>query len=173
MTTETLNDEAAVLLAKLQQAEAEQPEQPQEPEPKQTEPEVVQAGAGDDEPEPGPSRDELRQRAARMVLESGATVRDAAAKTGLSASAVQRAVSVARRTGIPEAPAETEDGDDAALPVNFDSWGAVLASYKALERRFHEVTRENKTLREQLGEAVIEIAGLRQELMGLRRAMGL
>jgi transposase-like protein len=118
------------------------------------------------------SRDDRRREAARMVLESGLTVRRAANETGLSPSAVHRAVEAARRsggisarTGTPGTPPD----DDAELPPNFKTWGAVLRSYEAAQRKLHELAQqnaairsENDELREQLGEAVHMLAELKR-----------
>jgi transposase-like protein len=178
-----VHDEARAILATLPRPEPEperyaadtEPEHEPEQEPEQPVQLADTADLFPEHDEPGaaePSREQLRQEAARMVLESGFSVRQAASETGLSPSAVQRAVRAAQRNGtdatIEDRVPEQHDGD-AELPPNFKSVAALIRSYDEAQRWGHrlaqqnaEIRRENHELREQLGQAVQLLAELKR-----------
>jgi hypothetical protein len=179
----SVHDEARAVLATLPPPEPE----PERCVPEHDEPELVPvvpeqpvqlADTADlfpehDEPDGAePSREQLRREAARMVIGSGLSVRQAASATGLSPSAVQRAVNAARRESGTEGVAvsvSAQSDEDAELPANFKSWRAVLQSYDEAQRWGHrlaglnaEIRRENDELREQLSDAVRLLAELKR-----------
>lgn len=113
-------------------------------------------------------RDARRREAARLVLESGLTVRQAARETGLSSSAVHRAVDAARRSGTAEAAGTAARPE--WLPPNFKDGQAFAASYKQAERKIREqgeliaqIRAENDELRAQLEQAVVLLAELKRK----------
>jgi transposase-like protein len=115
-----------------------------------------------------PSREELRREAARLVVEAGLSVRRAANETGLSPSAVQRAVRAAERADTPSREGEPlGDGDE--LPEQFSDVATLVRSYQHAARKLHALAAENAAirtendeLRDQLGQALVRIAELRR-----------
>jgi transposase-like protein len=176
-------DEARAIMATLPQRESE-PEQNEadtekehdverDPEQPVRLADAAEAFPEPDEPETAEqARERQRREAVRMVMESGLSVRRAANETGLSPSAVQRALDAARRSGTGGTDGERVPGqsdDDAVLPPNFKSWAALARSYAAAQRKLHELAQqnaairsENDELREQLGEAVQLLAELKR-----------
>jgi transposase len=115
-----------------------------------------------------PTREELRRKAVRLDAQ-GLSRRQIAQATGLPLATVQRAIDKAKRRngtdGTGREDVEQRSGDRPDwLPVNFKSGEALAEAYGHLQRKFHQVTAENAELREQLGEAVMQLAEYRRVL---------